>query len=167
MQPPGTVSTLTTQRLYWLDVGVLQALYDLAETDEVKDRLLTTVNNHGRTPLHSACRNGNVEAVKLLVKLGEDYYLDLRDNDGWVPIHLAAMYSHVEVVKAVYDLKIERTDEFNLTKNDLVDGMCSFHLVGEITSSVSPSLYLTPPRALVSSSCCSSVPLSYSSALDL
>ena len=51
-----------------------------------------TVDNQGQTPLHAACKTGNLEIVKALIDLvqysGSKWILDLEDNNGDTPLQL-------------------------------------------------------------------------------
>ena len=51
-----------------------------------------TVDNQGQTPLHVACKTGNLEIVKALIDLveysGSKWTLDLEDNNGDTPLQL-------------------------------------------------------------------------------
>ena len=50
------------------------------------------VDNQGKTPLHFACKTGNLEIVKALIDLvkysGSKWTLDLEDNNGDTPLQL-------------------------------------------------------------------------------
>ena len=45
-------------------------------------------NDCGETPLHYACRLGNLDCVKILFETEEDFYL--LDNNKFTPLHTAA-----------------------------------------------------------------------------
>lgn len=53
-------------------------------------------NYNGKTALHTAVRNGNVEAVKFLLQNGADP--SRLDNDDSTPLHLALFKEHVDVL---------------------------------------------------------------------
>ena len=68
----------------------------------VRDRLVSvdiraTKKARGRTPLHYACRNGCLEAAKLLVELGAD--VDARAKHDTSPLQLAFWQNHVDVCR--------------------------------------------------------------------
>ena len=48
-----------------------------------------------RTPLHYACRNGNVEVAMALVDRGAD--VDAEDDNQRTPLHYACIEGHMEV----------------------------------------------------------------------
>lgn len=55
------------------------------------------IDNRGRTPLHHAARSGQVEEVKLLLKLGA--LVNAADFDGYTPLHIAVRHGHRAVVE--------------------------------------------------------------------
>jgi ankyrin repeat protein len=51
----------------------------------------------GMTPLHRAAREGNIEAVNILIKNGAD--VNGCDEDRNTPLHYAALYGNADIVK--------------------------------------------------------------------
>ncbi len=49
------------------------------------------------TPLQQACREGDIEKVKLLLQKNVD--INSGDKDNWTPLHLAAFGGHTEIVE--------------------------------------------------------------------
>ena len=54
-------------------------------------------SNNGRTPMHFAAQNGQMEMVRML---HEDFEVDLniRSNNGRTPMHFAAQNGQMEMV---------------------------------------------------------------------
>ena len=73
------------------DVQVLEQLYGGGWS-------LTARDSDGRTPLHWAAINGQLETVKWLVQKNSDL-LCMQDKGGWTPQHWAAAMGHLEAVK--------------------------------------------------------------------
>ena len=75
--------------------------------------LLYQNDQFDNTPLHIAARNGQVEAVKELLK--EEYGVDVdnKNEDERTPCHLAARYGHVDVLKLILE-----KDSFAIFDND-------------------------------------------------
>ena len=61
-------------------------------------------NNDGKTPLHSACRDGHLDTAKYLV---EEQQCDpaCKNNYGATPLHLACLYGHSNVAKYLIEEK--------------------------------------------------------------
>ncbi|KAI3729894.1 hypothetical protein L6452_18566 [Arctium lappa] len=64
-------------------------------------KLAMALDTQGRTPLHLAAADGNLEMVRELLRLGGHGLCGSRDQDGLTPLHLAAMNEHLEVVKVL------------------------------------------------------------------
>ena len=56
-------------------------------------------DNIGRTPLHFACRRGNLEIFNLLVQI-EDIDLDCQTNAGVTPLMMAVHSGNIKLVAA-------------------------------------------------------------------
>lgn len=62
--------------------------------------LINKRNGKGQTPLYIACKNGNVELVRLLVRLGADYTMTSTvDGEEETCLEVAIRWRHIEVVK--------------------------------------------------------------------
>ena len=53
----------------------------------------------GMTPLHQAALDGNLAAVRLLIRNGAD--VNRIDEDSWTPLHAACAEGHADIVKWV------------------------------------------------------------------
>ena len=72
---------------------------------------LQVLTNNGSSPLHEACRNGNNDAVQLILGLLRDAdntkttdlisALELKDREGNTPLHLVCRGGHVNVVNTL------------------------------------------------------------------
>ena len=58
---------------------------------------LNFLDRDGQTPIHLACKTGNLDIVKLLVKHGASQ--NIKNNQGWFPIHLATYHGHYDILK--------------------------------------------------------------------
>ena len=58
-------------------------------------------NNNGYTPLHAACRNGNVDIVNSLLKCNSS--VNLCDIYGYTPLHFTCTNGHTDVVQILLD----------------------------------------------------------------
>lgn len=58
---------------------------------------LNFLDHDGQTLMHRACRHGNLDIVKMLVKNGASQ--NIKNKDGWFPIHLATYFGHYDTVK--------------------------------------------------------------------
>ena len=76
---------------YLGDVQVLEQLYGGGWS-------LTARDSDGRTPLHWAAANGQLETVKWLVQKNSDL-LCMQDKDGSTPLHCAAISGQLETIK--------------------------------------------------------------------
>jgi ankyrin repeat protein len=61
-----------------------------------------TKSDAGRTTLHDAAAQGNIEKVKNIINKS-DINLHKRDANGWQAIHEAARAGSIDVVKALTD----------------------------------------------------------------
>ncbi|MBF6254478.1 ankyrin repeat domain-containing protein [Nocardia farcinica] len=55
----------------------------------------------GRTRLHYAARDTDLDAIDQLLQAGED--VDARDHEGWTPLHFAAQEAHPAAVQKLLD----------------------------------------------------------------
>ena len=65
-------------------------------------------DEYGKTPLHCAAIQSNVEIVRLLCDHGAD--VEARTNNGVGPLHLAVFNGHISIVKELIE---ERNAEVN------------------------------------------------------
>lgn len=94
----------TTLPVNFADIYGRTPIYYAAKTSQkvFLMRLLTAKANlfitdyKGRTPLHAACKAGNVENVEYLIDSLPPYF---SDDDRNAPIHLAAMNNHPQVLQ--------------------------------------------------------------------
>jgi ankyrin repeat protein len=71
-------------------------------------KLINSLDNYNRTPLHWACRIDNIELVRLLIEQGSD--LNRMDMNGIAPIHSLASRGFVKAA----ELLIERGANINI-----------------------------------------------------
>ena len=77
------------------------------------------VNKEDETPLHLACKFGNIEIIKLLLSKfydgnldGKEQYLSARDKNGRTCFHLACLAGYQNVVfYLIKDLKLQLLTE--------------------------------------------------------
>ncbi|EDQ84314.1 uncharacterized protein MONBRDRAFT_30380 [Monosiga brevicollis MX1] len=76
-----------------------KALQLLTSWDQqrIRDAAQYKDDRHGDTPLHWACRNGDVKVVEMLLQHGAD--AKAKDNRGDTPLHKACRNGHVKVVE--------------------------------------------------------------------
>ncbi len=90
---------------YWDNIARATAISDAA-----KVRQLVTggsnpnndVDDNGRTGLHIAALNGNMQIAAILIKA--QVHLDVRDPLGNTPLHLAVERNHPEMAKLLLDV---------------------------------------------------------------
>ena len=92
----------------------------------------TVVDSNGKTALHFACCNGNLDIVQVLVKHQQDYpntdnanYItEAAQHNEWSALHLAARYGHADVVQClITEGKVDANRKLNST-----DHMTPLHL---------------------------------------
>ena len=73
------------------------------------------VDGYGRTALHYAILEGNLEAARRLVADGSDP--NAVDDNGWTPLHVAAAASNAACVALLLDsgARVEAKDSFGNT----------------------------------------------------
>ncbi len=75
---------------------------DLKKLETIIKKKIDDVNKvdrNGRTPMHYAALDGNLEVVKLFLKYNAK--VNPNDNDGYTPLHYAAINGHLEVVQHI------------------------------------------------------------------
>ena len=70
-------------------------------------------NESGKSPLHAACYNGNMDIVKVLVH--HNSHVNEQDHDAWTPLEAAAQEGHQDIVNY---LALNGAD---------IDGLTSLH----------------------------------------
>ena len=86
---------------------------------------IETKNIHGETPLHYACRLGNLEIVKVLTQVNNsEFNAESLDNMNESPLIKAVKNGHLEVVKHFAPLDTinekSRDKEINGNGNDKI-----------------------------------------------
>ena len=76
-------------------VGIL----GMCQSIEAVNSNINIRNNGGATPLHVACRNGQLVLVRHFLKQGVN--VDVQDNQGNTPLHIAAKGGFAEIAKAL------------------------------------------------------------------
>ncbi|XP_049326684.1 ankyrin repeat domain-containing protein 31 isoform X1 [Astyanax mexicanus] len=56
-------------------------------------------NRFGETRLHTSARNGDVQSVDNMIKVGA--CVNVADNAGWTPLHEAVLHGHYTIVKTL------------------------------------------------------------------
>lgn len=81
------------------DLRRLSKLLNDNQVEEVETQYinLNFIDRDGQTLMHRACRLGNLEILKILVKHGASQ--NIKNKDEWFPIHLATYYGHFDLVK--------------------------------------------------------------------
>lgn len=64
---------------------------------QVDPSLVNVTDSEQYTPLHRACSNNRIEAVKVLISNGAN--IEAATVDGWQPIHSAAQWGNVQLVR--------------------------------------------------------------------
>ena len=87
--------------------GILHYALSYNQT-EIASRLITRYkcpvdcrNESKETPLHVACKKGNLDMVRMLMKLGADPTACNEDND--TPLHRAAIYGNTNIIICLID----------------------------------------------------------------
>lgn len=83
----------------------------LVEEAGMDVNMAATKKAKGRTPLHYACRNGHLEAAKLLVRLGAD--VDARAKHNVSPFQLAVWQNHLTLCQWLVEEQGVRPDQLN------------------------------------------------------
>lgn len=85
---------------YYTNIGDLNGLKNLMKIKKDKN-LLNVGDKLSRTLLYLAARNGYIDIVKYLIKIGVD--LNKTQDNGSTPLHGAAFYGNEEVVKLLIE----------------------------------------------------------------
>ena len=95
----------------WIEYDIPQIV---AETGELQDKLLWSKMIQ-ESPIHSAARNGDVEIIELLRKLGSD--LEATNNRNQTPLFIAVAHGRIETVEFFLDhgAKVEAADTDGFT----------------------------------------------------
>jgi hypothetical protein len=85
------------------DLGTLEALLRRPRNPNLQDK-------DGKTPLHHAAENGNVEAIRLLLEADEaGETRNARDTGttGWAPLLLTAFGGHTDAVELLLQVRVD------------------------------------------------------------
>lgn len=85
------------------DLGTLEALLRRPRNPNLQDK-------DGKTPLHHAAENGNVEAMRLLLEADEaGETRNARDTGttGWAPLLLTAFGGHTDAVELLLQVRVD------------------------------------------------------------
>lgn len=117
--------------VYWAatknDISILKALLKCMSNHGADGNLED--NLIGRSPLHIAVTNGNVEAVELLIDYGAE--VNYKDAWGWTPFNCAAARGNIEVMNCLiaHGANIETND---LQKISL--SICPYNYLEAVTT---------------------------------
>ncbi len=78
------------------------------ERPEDLRQLLDSRDRAGRTPLYIACELGNLEACRILLKLGSDFWA--RDKKQRTALHIASSNGHVDCAEEVISAALATGD---------------------------------------------------------
>lgn len=99
-----------------VDSDNVESLKYLLQLDAARCDLIYTKNNFDDTILHTCCRNGNLEILKLIVNnlfesnLPVEQLLYSKNRDGFTCFHLACMRGHFNLIE--YFLKEKKLNAF-------------------------------------------------------
>ncbi|VUC21708.1 unnamed protein product [Clonostachys rosea] len=79
----------------------LEALLDQGITGH-----LHSLDEYGRTPMHYAAMNGQVEAIRILIRRGGD--VNVKSNNGFTPLHFAADCGHPSTVRVLLEMEAKQ-----------------------------------------------------------
>ena len=77
-----------------------------AEEEAARPRAAPVLEG-GRTPLHNASRDGDLDEVRRLLEAGAD--IEARDNEGETPLHDACWNGHLEIARLLLDRGADAT----------------------------------------------------------
>ena len=69
----------------------------LSKLLKLHPELANSKDVHGRTPLHEACTNGDMEIVKLLIESGAN--VNTKNDNNQSPLHRAIAHRHKNIIK--------------------------------------------------------------------
>lgn len=95
---PPTPDTMSASQYAQFVAAVKQAQAGQAQSSKSQADI-NVKDEHGRTLLHIAAKEGHLNGVKMLLDKGAD--VKAIDNDGKTPLHFAAIGSHLEVCEAL------------------------------------------------------------------
>lgn len=86
---------------------------DLVEISNLKNSgfpINDPITNEKFTPLHYACKTGNLQVTKHLIEKIEGVNINIQDeNEKWTPLMLACMNGHFEIVDYLLTKKADKT----------------------------------------------------------
>ncbi|MGV8120037.1 MAG: ankyrin repeat domain-containing protein [Candidatus Xenobiia bacterium LiM19] len=83
-----------------LKYGSIHEAIEKNDPDAVREFIadvseLSTKNDKGWLPLHTAAYHGHLQIAELLISKGAD--VQARRSEGWTPLHLAALHGHSDI----------------------------------------------------------------------
>ncbi|KAI4477272.1 hypothetical protein M0804_012862 [Polistes exclamans] len=89
--------------------GVISAICNIPKTE------LNATDQKGQAPIHCACTEEHLEAVKVLIELGAK--INAQDNEGNTPLHVATRMRQIEMVQLLLKVgaNIDLTDQMGFT----------------------------------------------------
>ncbi|XP_014611333.1 PREDICTED: ankyrin repeat and death domain-containing protein 1A-like [Polistes canadensis] len=89
--------------------GVISAICNIPKTE------LNATDQKGQAPIHCACTEEHLEAVKVLIELGAN--INAQDNEGNTPLHVATRMRQIEMVQLLLKVgaNIDLTDQMGFT----------------------------------------------------
>ncbi len=73
------------------------------------------LDEFGRSDLHYAARDGDLERIQQLIQVGSD--INLHDQGGWTPLHFAAQACSAEIAESLLNsgAKVDPQDSYGNT----------------------------------------------------
>jgi ankyrin repeat protein len=110
--------------------AICKFIFEDHKYKHIANRLLCEQDNEGNTPLHLACKHGNIRICELFVNhMGENTYLFVEDLKQRTPLHVCAKFGNHALVKILLPDTIDKkvaVQALNDTKG--MDGRTPLHL---------------------------------------